>query len=227
MIPGKIVGCEHSKNGVCSACQAALNMPGQFITCRARHPAGPSPRADPGRCPRRPDPDGDLRPRHGHGRAGPGGVVPGQLLAGWWPRGDAGHLRPPGHAARSGGGPVVELRQQRPLSGPRAGRSPTPTSSATSSAGRTSGAEKKEEKAWKKAEAHASIAYDQNGNWNNAPVEELPASTVFGKKGPSADLTHRYHSVDEHNPSRTPPFHATEGAGSSRFSSSLATIQPI
>ena len=41
------------------------------------------------------------------------------------------------------------------------------------------GAERAEEKARKKAEAHAMITYDSNGT---APVDELPASMVFGKK---------------------------------------------
>src|SRR5947209_5465852 len=47
MPPGKIVGCAHSKNGVCSACQAALNMPGQFVVMGGPAPA-PAPAA-PGR----------------------------------------------------------------------------------------------------------------------------------------------------------------------------------
>jgi hypothetical protein len=38
--------------------------------------------------------------------------------------------------------------------------------------------ERSQARAIKKAQVHASIAYDENGN---APVDELPASKVYGK----------------------------------------------
>ena len=40
-LPGKIVGCAHSRNGVCTACQAALNMPGQFVTASSQPAEAP------------------------------------------------------------------------------------------------------------------------------------------------------------------------------------------
>ena len=43
------------------------------------------------------------------------------------------------------------------------------------------GAERAEEKARRKAEAHAMISYDANGN-SSTSVEDLPASVVYGKK---------------------------------------------
>src|SRR5438309_1239713 len=45
MPPGKIVGCAHSKNGVCTACAAALAMPGPIVMMSAPVPAEPPGRA--------------------------------------------------------------------------------------------------------------------------------------------------------------------------------------
>ena len=45
----------------------------------------------------------------------------------------------------------------------------------------TIGSERAEERARRKAEAHAMISYDSNGN-SSSSVEDLPASAVYGKK---------------------------------------------
>jgi hypothetical protein len=182
MIPGKIVGCEHSKNGVCTACQAALNMPGQFIT----------PGAAPGRAVASSGMGGSGAVRGGQtqtaiydpgmGEPAPVGVVQANFSQGGGPAGPpasyAPQAMPPGRAVVQSS----DFGNNDPYQA-KSGPFPHPHIIGHLFGWSGLGAEKKEEKAWKKAEAHASIAYDQNGNSNNAPVEELPASTVFGKKG--------------------------------------------
>jgi 2-oxoglutarate dehydrogenase E2 component (dihydrolipoamide succinyltransferase) len=39
--PGKIIACAHSKNGVCSACRAALEMPGPMVMMGPNDPVAP------------------------------------------------------------------------------------------------------------------------------------------------------------------------------------------
>jgi hypothetical protein len=177
MVPGKIVGCEHSKNGVCSACQAALNAPGQFIMPgeapgRAVASSSPAPSGQPVQA---------AMYDSGMGEPAPVGVVQANFSQQAAPTGapaaaNAPQAMPPGRAVAQSSNFGNDPYQAK--SGPF----PHPHILGHLFGWSGLGAEKKEEKAWKKAEAHASIAYDENGNSNSAPVTELPASTVFGKK---------------------------------------------
>jgi hypothetical protein len=187
MIPGKIVGCEHSKNGVCSSCKALLNMPGQFVV------AGQESQA-PGRAiaSSSPSPSGYAVRTGGQvqgavydpgmtGEPAPVGVVQANFSQGG-PVGTAAayapQAAPPGRAVAQS----ADFGNNDPYQA-KSGPFPHPHILGHLFGWSGLGSEKKEAKAWKKAEAHASIAYDENGNSNAAPVEELPASTVFGKKG--------------------------------------------
>ncbi len=194
MIPGKIVGCEHSKNGVCTACQAALNMPGQFVMA-----GQPQPATAPGRAVA--SSYGQRRPGRRHGRAGPGRRGPGQLLA----RRPGGHpdgspmRAPAGYApqASAPGRAVAESNAGHDPYQPKSGPFPHPHILGHLFGWSGLGAEKAEAKARKKAEAHAMITYDENGT---APVDEVPASMVFGKKR-SLSRPPR----PDHAPFETPP----------------------
>lgn len=172
MPPGKIVGCAHSKNGVCTACQAALNMPGQFVVTAA----------PPAEAPGRAVASAGAAPYANVADAGmsdpaPVGVVQANFS----------------QAAPMGAPPMYAPQAQQPgravaesMAGhdpyqkkDKSGGFPHPHILGHLFGWSGLGAERAEEKARKKAEAHAMTTYDSAGN---APVDELPASMVFGKK---------------------------------------------
>ncbi len=194
--PGVIVGCEHLKHGVCSSCQAALNLPGEF-TMASGQPAKMA--------------------------AAPAEEAPGRAMAssGMAPatnaQMDASRRAMAAETTMAEPTPVgvvqANFSQAGPMMAPPAGYAPTNPMAmdpnapgravAESNAGRDPyqaksgffphphvlghlfgwsgiGNERADEKARRKSEAHAMISYDNDAV---APVTELPASTVFGKKG--------------------------------------------
>jgi hypothetical protein len=187
MPPGRIVGCEHSKNGVCTACQAALNMPGQFTMAPGQ--PGSTPAEAPGRAfassGPTPSPSSYIA-RPGNAMAydpamaepAPVGVVQANFSQGA-PMGTAGAYAPQAPAMAPGRA-VAESNPGHDPYQVKSGPFPRPHILGHLFGWSGLGAEKAEAKAWKKAETHAMITYDENGT---APVDELPASTVFGKKG--------------------------------------------
>ena len=178
--PGRIVGCEHSKNGVCTACAAALNMPGQFVVSTGR------PVEAPGRAvaSNGSSPSGHAAQPGGNGPAvaydnsmaepTPVGVVQAnfsQAAPMGAPAMNVPQASQPGRA-------VAESTSGRDPYQAKSGSFPHPHIIAHLFGLTGIGAERAEEKARRKAEAHAMISYDAG----SAPVEELPASMVFGKK---------------------------------------------
>ena len=195
--PGVIVGCEHSKNGVCTACQAALNLPGEFKMASgqpAKIAAAPAEEA-PGRAvassgmapatnaqmaasSRRamaeepmmaePTPVGVVQANFSQGgpmMAPPAGYAPTNPMA----------MNPnaPGRA-------VAESNAGRDPYQAKSGFFPHPHVLGHLFGWSGIGNERADEKARRKAEAHAMISYENDAA---ASVTELPASTVFGKKG--------------------------------------------
>ncbi len=183
-----VVGCAHSKNGVCTACRAALNMPGQLVTApqpgevpgRAVASGSPSPSAYDVRT-GRPIPSSAYDT--GLGEPAPVGVVQANFSQG----GPMGYSPANPPQAMAPGRAVAESSPSSSNLGndpyqAKSGPFPHPHILGHLFGWSGLGAEKKEAKAWKKAEAHASITYDADGNPGPGPVDELPASTVFGKK---------------------------------------------
>jgi hypothetical protein len=185
--PGTIVGCEHSKNGVCTACRAALNMPGQFIM------AAGQPAEAPGRAvaSSSPTPNGAVyaaRPGQaplddqGMGEPAPVGVVQANFSQGGPMMGAPAPAAAYAPQAMAPGRAVAESANANAGNDPYQVKSkpfPRPHILGHLFGWSGIGAEKAEAKAFKKSEAHAMITYDENGK---APVDELPASMVFGKK---------------------------------------------
>ena len=172
MPPGKIVGCAHSKNGVCTACQAALNLPGQFVMTPSR----------PAEAPGRAVASSGSAPAANLAQAGmsepaPVGVVQAnfsQAAPMGAPTAYAPQGSPPGRAvAESMAGHDPYQKQDK------SGGFPHPHIIGHLLGWSGIGSERADERARRKAEAHAMTTYDSAGN---APVDELPASMVFGKK---------------------------------------------
>lgn len=184
MIPGKIVGCEHSKNGVCTACRAALNMPGEFVM------AGAKPAEAPGRAvassgtgastnvARGVSPGYDA----GMSEPAPVGVVQANFSQQAGPMGYSSANAAQAPASAPGRAVAESSNVGNDPYQSKSGPFPHPHIIGHLLGWSGLGAEKKEAKARKKAEAHAMISYDESGNASPAPVSELPASTVFGKK---------------------------------------------
>jgi hypothetical protein len=188
MPPGTIVGCAHSKNGVCTACRAALNMPGQFVMASA--PGQPA--QAPGRAVASSSPSPSASAYSirtgggaqaavydgGMGEPAPVGVVQANFSQGGPAGSPAGNVAPsqanaPGHAV------AESLNNGNDPYQAKSGPFPHPHIIGHLLGWSGLGAEKAEAKAWKKAEAHARLTYDENGT---AAVDELPASSVYGKK---------------------------------------------
>jgi hypothetical protein len=176
---GKIVGCAHSKNGVCTACQAALNQPGQFIVS-----GGPAPEA-PGRAVASSGPAGAASDKGGSAIAyggGPDEPVPvGVVQANYSPYAPtatsaayAPQAAPPGRA-------VAESTSGHEPYQTKSSGFPRPHILGHIFGWSVIGADRAEERARRKAETHAMISYDSNGN-SSTTVEDLPASAVYGKK---------------------------------------------
>ena len=188
MIPGKIVGCEGLEE------RRLLRLPGF-----AQHawPVHHAQRAKVGgtRPGRRLERIGCCSgggqtqtaiydPGMGMGEPAPVGVVQANFSQGGGPGGDAGHLRPPGHAARSGGGPSRRTSATTTLIRPKSGAVPPPPHPRpplrlVGPGRREEGREGLEEGRGPRLDR----LRPEMGISSNAPVEELPASTVFGKKG--------------------------------------------
>ena len=179
MPAGTIVGCEHSKNGVCPSCAAALNMPGQFVMAGAAPVEAPgravaSSSASPAVRGGQPGvPYGDQM-----GEPAPVGVIQaGFSQAGSAPTGAPAGLAPRG-AQDAPGRAVAESTAGHEPYQVKSGPFPHPhiIRHLLFFSDRS---ERSEARAIKKAQTHAMISYDENGN---APVDELPAAMVFGKK---------------------------------------------
>ena len=185
MPPGTIVGCEHSKNGVCTACQAALNMPGTFSVAgaksaeapgRAVASSGPAPMASPSAYA-----SGVARAdsmEAGMAEPAPIGVVQANFSQGGPMAAPAGAAMAP-HGAMAPGRAMVESNAGRDPYQAKSGPFPRPHILGHLLGFSGIGAERAEEKARRKSESHAMISY---GDGAAAPVEELPAAMVFGKK---------------------------------------------
>jgi hypothetical protein len=169
MPPGKIVGCEHSKNGVCTKCKALLDGPGTFVQMAApasapgRAVASSAPSvADEGMA--EPAPVGVVQAGYSQGY----GTMPMQAAAGMPAQANA-----PGRA-------VAESSAAHDIYHEKSnGGFPHPHILGHLFGWSGIGSERREEQARKKAEAHAMISYDPNAPTG---VSELPASTVFGKQ---------------------------------------------
>ena len=176
MPPGKIVACAHSKNGVCTACQAALALPGKIVMVgppttsgapgRAMASSGAASRGLPGSA---------VAPFDGaSGDPTPIGVV----QANFSPGAPAGMAAPMGDPSSMPGRAVAEAGP-----GPAPFRH-NPTSSTNPHifghlfGWSGLGAERSDAKMKRKLETHAMIHYDNEGS----TVNELPASTVYGKR---------------------------------------------
>jgi hypothetical protein len=176
MPPGRIVGCEHSKNGVCAPCQAALNLPGTFVTASAPVVASAS---APGRAVASSNPSAYAAQGYDAGMAEPAPV--GVVQANFSQAGPMG--MPAASVAPQANAPGRALAESNAGRDPfqaKSGPFPHPHILGHLFGWSGMGKEKAEARAQKKAEAHAMISYDENGT---APVEDLPASMVFGKKG--------------------------------------------
>jgi hypothetical protein len=177
--PGAIVGCAHSKNGVCTACQAALRGPGQFVMVGA--PAAEAP----GRAVASSGPAGAHPGMNGsavgyEGAAGdpvPVGVIQANFSQSN-PVGAPSSIAPP---AEQPGRAVAESTAGHEPYQTKSGSFPRPHILGHLFGWSLMGADRAEEKARRKAEAHAMIAYDSEGK-SSTPVEDLPASVVYGKK---------------------------------------------
>ena len=186
MPPGKIVSCEHQKSGVCAACQAVLAQPGPFVMAggqaskamvagqpaeapgRAVASSSPGPAATSGRV-------GAYDP--GMAEPAPIGVVQANFSQGGpmpaAPAGMPSQAMAPGRA-------MVESPGGRDPYQAKSGPFPKPHILGHLFGWSGIGAERAEERARRKSETHAMISYEEGAP---APVEELPASMVFGKKG--------------------------------------------
>ena len=176
MPPGQIVACEHSKNGACPACLAALSMPGTFVT------AGGQPAQAAVEAPGRALASSGAAPAQGFDpnlvEPAPVGVVQANFSQGG-PAGMPAGLAPQANP-NAPGRAMVESNAGRDPYQARSGPFPHPHILGHLFGWSGIGNEKADERAQRKAETHAMITYDENGN---APVTELPASAVFGKKG--------------------------------------------
>ena len=182
--PGKIVGCEHSRNGVCTACAAVLNMPGQFVMAPSQ----------PTEAPGRAVASGDSKAAMNVARAvhpGPAGAFDngmnepapvGLVQANFSqeaPMGAPASYAP--QASQPGRAVAESMAGHDPYQvKDKSGGFPHPHILGHLFGWSGIGAERADEKARRKAEAHAMVTYDSSGT---APVDELPASMVFGKKG--------------------------------------------
>lgn len=177
MPPGRIVGCEHSKNGVCSACLAALNLPGQFVT--ASSPVA-APAAAPGRAVASSSPSAYAPQGYDPAMAEPTpvGVVQANFSQGGPMGMPVASFAP--QANNAPGRAVAESAAGRDPYQAKSGPFPRPHILGHLFGWSGMGRENAEARAQKKSEAHAMISYEANGT---TPVEELPASMVFGKKG--------------------------------------------
>ncbi len=175
MPPGKIVGCAHSKNGVCGPCQAALNMPGTFVQAGG----APAPAEAPGRA-----------LASSGGSTATGGYDPsmaepapvGVVQAGFSQSSGAMPMAPAGMKASAPGRAVAQSApsQSRDFYQTKSnGGFPHPHILGHLFGWSGIGSERRAEQAFKKQEAHAMMTYDPNAPTG---VNELPASAVFGKQ---------------------------------------------
>jgi len=187
--PGRIVGCAHSKNGVCTACAAALALPGEVVM--AGTPAVPE-------APGRAVASSDSRPLASPStpmmaRQKPAGTrtapydgptdeptpigvmqanfAPGAPMGMPASGAGPGSASAPGRAvAESGAGPAPYRPKGRGITNPHILGHLFGWSGI--------GAERADDRARHKAEAHAMIPYNNEGT----TVDELPASQVFGRR---------------------------------------------
>ncbi len=178
MPPGKFVGCAHSKNGVCSACQAALNMPGTWA-------AQGAPAEAPGRAVvsngtpavagteegpmSEPTPVGVVRAGYSQYPAGGMMAMQSQMGPGGMP------AQAPGRAVAESNMPPGREFYQKPGNG----GFPRPHILGHLFGWSGIGSERRSEQEFKKRESHAMQTFDPNAPTG---VSELPASAVFGKQ---------------------------------------------
>ena len=191
MPPGTIVGCEHSKNGVCTACQAALNMPGTFVMAGAQPAMAAGDQAS--EAPGRAVASSGMAPGAAASMARTGGASYGENMAEPAPVGvvqanfsEAGPMAMPAQGGAPMANPMMApgraMVESAPGNDPYQSKSkpfPRPHILGHLFGWSGLGSERADEKARRKAEAHAMISYDKDAA---GPVEELPASMVFGKK---------------------------------------------
>jgi hypothetical protein len=178
MPPGRIVGCAHSSNGVCTKCKALLEMPGTFV--QAGTPAADAPgravvsNGESGKAAEvaeygpmaEPAPVGVVQA----GYAQSYGTMPMQA-----PAGMAVQTNAPGKAVAE-----ATPTQSRDFYHEKSNNGfPHPHILGHLFGWSGIGSERREQEKWKKAEAHARETYDPNAPTG---VSELPASSVFGKQ---------------------------------------------
>jgi hypothetical protein len=179
MPPGKVVGCEHSKNGVCTQCKALLEKDGQWVV------QGGTPVADaPGRAVVSNGESGKAAEVADYGPMAdpaPVGVVQAGYAQSYGtmpmqaPAGMAAQVNAPGKAvAESTPSQSRDFYHEKSNNG-----FPHPHILGHLFGWSGIGAERREQEKWKKAEAHARETYDPNAPTG---VSELPASAVFGKQ---------------------------------------------
>jgi len=186
MVPGQIVACAHSKNGVCTTCAALLALPGTVTMgpppmAVAAAPSGGAPgRAVVAGGPASGvsnayDPSGMAEPapigvmQANYAQAAPGGMTPnGSPMMGAMPSQPGRAVASSGHDAGPGPAPM-----QR-----KSGDFPHPHIIGHLLGFTGIGSEHRQEREARKKEAHAMISYDAPG----ATVNELPASVVYGKR---------------------------------------------
>jgi hypothetical protein len=180
MPPGTIVGCAHSKNGVCTACAAAMKMPGEW-TMKVSTPPGEAPgRAVASSAPANRSGRDNMAVAYDGSMGDPAPV--GVVQAGYSPNGP---MPVSASVAPQGPAPGRAVAESTPGHDPYQVKSsgfPHPHILGHLFGWSGLGAERAEEKARRKAETHAMISYDANGN-SSTPIDDLPASAVYGKKG--------------------------------------------
>ncbi|WP_435007774.1 hypothetical protein P12x_005039 [Tundrisphaera lichenicola] len=182
MPPGKIVACAHSKNGVCTACAAALALPGPVVMM-----GSPSAVEEPGRAVASSGPAAGAPMMAGRGTSeapfdgemggpSPIGVVQANFSQGAPTGMPAASMVPtassmmPGHAiAEAGAGPAPFQHRTTSSSNPRILGHLFGWSGI--------GSERAEARRQRKVESHAMIHYDNAGS----TVNEVPASAVYGR----------------------------------------------
>jgi hypothetical protein len=174
MPPGKIVGCAHSKNGMCTACKAAYDQPGEWVQTSAPAPNPPGRAVAASSAPARVGGYDDSM-----GDPAPVGVV----QAGYSPSYGSMPMQAPTGSAMPANAPGKAVAESAPGHDFYHEKSnngfPHPHILGHLFGWSGIGAEHREEKAAKKAEAHARLTYDPNAP---SGVDELPASAVFDKK---------------------------------------------
>ncbi len=185
MPPGKIVGCAHSRNGVCTACQAALNSPGQFVVMSAPAPEVPGRAvASKGRL----TDETQMAARSGRALADGPYASPsadpmpvGVVQANYMPVAPLGMPAAYAPQASAPGRAVAESPAGHDPYQAKGSDFPHPHILGHLFGWSGIGSGRAEEKARRKSEAHAMIRYEDGSQ--TAAVDDLPASMVYGKKG--------------------------------------------